>query len=169
MKVNAMKVSARNVFPGTVSAITSGSVNDEVQLSLPGGDTLTAVVTRASVRDLGLVVGGAAMAVVKAPWVIVAAGEGGPRFSARNQWAGTVSAVKSGPINAEVAITLPGGTVVHAVITQDAVSELGLGGRGAGARNHQGQPRDPGGLTACDGAEPWWRQRAATKVYFSRA
>ena len=37
-----------------------------------------------------------------------------------------VSAVKTGPINAEVAITLPGGAVVHAVVTQDAVSELGL-------------------------------------------
>jgi molybdate transport system regulatory protein len=57
---------------------------------------------------------------------MVATGDGGMRFSARNQLRGTVSAVKPGPINAEVAITLPGGTVVHTVITQDAVSELGL-------------------------------------------
>jgi molybdate transport system regulatory protein len=126
MSTSSFKVSARNVFPGTVTAITSGAVNDEVSLVLPGGDTVVAVVTHASVRDLGLAVGGAVMAVIKAPWVIVAAGDGGPRFSARNQWAGTVTAVKAGAVNAEVTITLPGGTVVHAVITQEAVGELGL-------------------------------------------
>ncbi|MBX9715739.1 MAG: TOBE domain-containing protein, partial [Burkholderiaceae bacterium] len=37
-----------------------------------------------------------------------------------------VSAVKPGPVNAEIAITLPGGSVVHAVVTQEAVAELGL-------------------------------------------
>lgn len=76
--------------------------------------------------SLGLAVGGQAIAIVKAPWVIVLAGDGGPRFSARNQLAGVVSAIKAGPVNAEVAITLPGGLVVHAVVTQDAVAELGL-------------------------------------------
>lgn len=121
-----MKISARNVFEGRISALLAGPINAEVTLTLTGGDLLVAVVTQASVRDLGLAVGGRAFAIVKAPWVIVTTDDGGLRLSARNQLSGTVSAVKAGPVNAEVAITLPGGTVVHAVVTQDAVSELGL-------------------------------------------
>jgi molybdate transport system regulatory protein len=120
-----MKVSARNVFEGQISALIPGPINAEVTLTLPGGDQLVAVVTQASARDLGLAVGGRACAIIKAPWVIVTV-DGGPRLSSRNQLRGVVSAVKAGPINAEVAITLPGGAVVHAVVTQDAVSELGL-------------------------------------------
>jgi molybdate transport system regulatory protein len=126
-----MQISARNQFHGRITALVHGPVNAEVTLALPGGDSIVAVVTQASVKDLGLVVGGEAIAIVKAPWVIVAVGglddvAGGPRFSTRNQWAGIVSAVKSGPISAEVAITLPGGAVVHAVVTQDAVTDLAL-------------------------------------------
>jgi molybdate transport system regulatory protein len=34
--------------------------------------------------------------------------------------------VKSGGVNSEVSIALPGGSQVHAIITNDAVSELGL-------------------------------------------
>jgi molybdate transport system regulatory protein len=122
-----MKISARNVFEGRVTALTPGPINAEVTLTLAGGDPLVAVVTQGSVRDLGLAVGGRAFAIVKAPWVIVSTeGDDAMRLSARNQLRGTVSAVKPGAVNAEVTITLPGGMPVYAVITQDAVAELGL-------------------------------------------
>jgi len=121
-----MKISARNVFEGQITALTPGPINAAVTLTLSGGDQLVAVVTQASVVDLGLAVGGRAFAIVKAPWVIVTTDDGGLRLSARNHLRGTVSAVKAGPVNAEVVIALPGGTVVHAVVTQDAVAELGL-------------------------------------------
>lgn len=55
------------------------------------------------------------------------------KISARNQLRGTVSAVKPGAVNAAVTITLAGGGVVHAAITQDAVAEPGLA-PGVGAR-----------------------------------
>jgi molybdate transport system regulatory protein len=121
-----MRVSARNVFEGRISSLIPGHINAEVTLTLAGGDQLVAVVTQASVGALGLAVGGRAFAIVKAPWVIVTTDDSGLRLSPRNQLRGTVSAVKAGPVNAEVAITLPGGTVVHAVVTQDAVADLGL-------------------------------------------
>ncbi len=121
-----MKISARNVFEGQVESVVSGPVNAEVTLALAGGDRIVAVVTQASVRSLGLAVGSRACAIVKAPWVIVATGDGGPRFSARNQLAGTVASVKAGPINAEVEIRLPGGAAVQAIITREAADELGL-------------------------------------------
>jgi len=120
------KISARNVFEGRVSALQPGAVNAEVELTLAGGDRIVAIVTQASVRELGLVVGAKAVAIVKAPWVIVVADDTPLKFSARNQLRGTVSALIPGAVSAEVAITLPGGTVVHAVITQHSVAELGL-------------------------------------------
>ena len=121
-----MKISARNVFEGQIVALTTGPIHAEVTLTLAGGDQLVAVVTQGSVRDLGLAVGGRAFAIVKAPWVIVATEGAGMRLSARNQLRGTVSVVKPGAVNAEVTIKLPGGTLVVAVVTQDAVAELDL-------------------------------------------
>lgn len=121
-----MKVSARNVFRGTVSAINDGEVNTEIELMLPGGDKIVAIVTATSVGSLGLRIGSEAEAWIKAPWVMLLSGSPAHHFSARNQLAGTVSALNRGAVNTEVAITLASGTVVHAVITHEAVLELGL-------------------------------------------
>lgn len=121
-----MSVSARNVFKGKITALVDGAVNAEVELTTAGGDKLVAIVTEGSVKDLGLAVGKEAVAYVKAPWVMVLAGASSTRFSARNQLAGTVTAVSKGAVNSDVAITLPGGTMVHAVVTNEAVMELGL-------------------------------------------
>lgn len=121
-----MKVSARNVFKGKISALVDGAVNAEVELSLPGGDKIVAIVTEGSVQSLGLAVGKDAVAYVKAPWVMLLAGSADVKFSARNQLAGTVSVLHKGAVNTEVGITLPGGTVVFSVVTNEAVLELGL-------------------------------------------
>jgi len=121
-----MKISARNVFEGTISALVDGMVNAEVEVTTPGGDRIVAIVTEGSVGSLGLAVGKPALAYVKAPWVMVLAGDGGVKFSARNQLAGVVDSVHKGAVNSDVAIRLAGGTLVHAVITNEAVMELGL-------------------------------------------
>jgi len=121
-----MNVSARNVFKGKVSALVDGTVNAEVELTLPGGDKIVAIVTEGSVKSLGLAVGKEAVAYVKAPWVMLLAGPANVKFSARNQLSGKVSQVTKGAVNSEVAITLAGGTIVYAVVTNEAVLELGL-------------------------------------------
>ena len=121
-----MKISARNVFEGTISALVDGKVNAEVEVTTPGGDRIVAVVTEGSVASLGLAVGKPALAYVKAPGVMVLAGAGGVKFSARNQLAGVVDSVHKGAVNSDVAIRLAGGALVHAVITNEAVMELGL-------------------------------------------
>jgi len=38
-----MKLSARNVFPGTLTKVKKGAVNSEVQLSTKGGDRIVAI------------------------------------------------------------------------------------------------------------------------------
>lgn len=121
-----MKISARNVFEGRITALLDGQVNAEVEVTTPGGDRIVAIVTEGSVQVLGLAVGQPAIAYVKAPWVMLLAGDGGVRFSARNQLAGTVDSLHKGAVNSDVAIRLAGGSLVHAVITNEAVLELGL-------------------------------------------
>lgn len=121
-----MNVSARNVFKGKITALTGGPINAEVELTTSGGDIIVAIVTASSVGSLGLAVGKEAVALVKAPWVMLMAEGNNYRFSARNQLAGTVSALAKGAVNSDVALILPGGSVVHAVVTNDAVAELGL-------------------------------------------
>lgn len=121
-----MNVSARNVFTGKITALVDGAVNAEVELTMPGGDKIVAIVTEGSVKSLGLAIGKEAVAYVKAPWVMLLAGPGNVKFSARNQLAGTVGKLQKGAVNTEVAITLPGGTTVYSVVTNEAVLELGL-------------------------------------------
>lgn len=121
-----MKVSARNVFKGTVSKLNVGAVNAEVEIALGGGDHLVAVITQESVRALGIAAGKEVVGLVKAPWVMVMTDGHGAALSARNCLAGTVKAVDAGAVNAEVTITLAGGAEVTAIITKEAVGELGL-------------------------------------------
>ena len=121
-----MKVSARNIFTGTISALVNGAVNAEVELTLAGGDKLVAIVTESSVKSLELAVGKTATALIKAPWVMVLAGESTLKFSARNQLEGIVKSLTKGAVNTEVAIELPGGSLVYSVITNEAVLDLGL-------------------------------------------
>lgn len=121
-----MQVSARNVFAGTVSAYRPGSVNAEVEVDIGGGDRLVAIITLESATTLGIALGQPVVALVKAPWVMVLTDQDGVRLSARNCLKGTVASVEGGAVNGEVVIALPGGAKVAAVITREAVAELGL-------------------------------------------
>jgi molybdate transport system regulatory protein len=121
-----MKVSARNKLEGTISTVNHGPVSSEVRLDLAGGDTLVAVVTTESAKKLGLKPGTHAVGLVKAPSVIVVTNAGKWAFSARNQFAGTITQVTTGAVNSEVAIRLPGGTVISAMVTNEAVAEMQL-------------------------------------------
>lgn len=121
-----MKTSARNQLAGRVTAIRAGAVNDEVELTLPGGARIVAVVTRESTQSLGLGIDASAFALIKASSVIVATEMAGARLSARNQLQGTVSAVTPGPVNAEVVIDVDGGGTIAAIVTQASLAGLGL-------------------------------------------
>lgn len=48
------------------------------------------------------------------------------KLSARNQLAGTVTAVEAGAVNSTVTIDVGGGTTITAMITNAAVAELGI-------------------------------------------
>lgn len=67
-----MKLSARNQFKGKITAIEEGSVNAIVKIDIGGGHVMSSTISMASVKELGLKVGGEAYAVVKATSVMVA-------------------------------------------------------------------------------------------------
>ena len=49
-----MKLSARNVIPGTVSAVNRGQTTAHVKIDIGGGKTITAAITVEAVDDLAL-------------------------------------------------------------------------------------------------------------------
>lgn len=118
-----MKTSARNALRGVVSDITPGPVSAEVTLSLAYGVSITAVLTRRSVEDLGLEVGGPAIALIKASFVILAKGDN-LRTSARNQIPGVVISREDGAVNTEVGLDIGGGKSLVATITLESARSL---------------------------------------------
>ena len=67
-----MKISARNVLKGRIVRIVDGAINCEVTLEIAPGVEVVAIITKASVQSLGLVVDGGAYAVIKSSSVMVA-------------------------------------------------------------------------------------------------
>jgi molybdate transport system regulatory protein len=119
-----MNISARNQFAGKVEAIEEGAVNAVVTLKTNAGSPVVATISMAAVKELGLVVGKAATAIIKATEVMVAIGD--LKISARNQFDGEVVSVTAGAVNAIVAIKIAGGNIISATISMAAVKELGL-------------------------------------------
>lgn len=121
-----MSVSARNQLQGKVSAVHPGSVNDEIEITLDNGGQLVAVVTRSSRITLGLEPGKETVALIKAPWVILATEESGLLFSARNQFPGKITSVEKGAVNATVHIQTDEGLTLTSVITNESAEEMAL-------------------------------------------
>jgi molybdate transport system regulatory protein len=121
-----MQASARNQFSGVIKDIQLGAVNAEVHVSIAGGDTVIATVTKDSIDNLAIKVGAEVIALIKAPQIIIVTDFGGYRLSARNQLAGTVTHVRPGAINSEIDIALTGGDIVAATVTNDSVASLGI-------------------------------------------
>ena len=71
-KIDPQAISARNILIGTISNIVTGAVNDEVTIDLPGGSSVTSIITSASVKRLGLAVGKEISAIIKASDILLA-------------------------------------------------------------------------------------------------
>lgn len=120
----AMRISARNVFLGKVKEVRKGVVSTEVIIALSGGETLCSVITNESAKALGLKPGIEAYAFFKASSVILGKDLHDAKVSARNLLCGTVSRIVHGPVNAEVTVDLPGGSVLTAIVTEGSANRL---------------------------------------------
>ena len=66
-----MKISARNSFPGTITAISHGPVSTEVSVEIAPKIEIVSVITTNSAKKLKLKVGGKAYAIIKSDNVIL--------------------------------------------------------------------------------------------------
>ncbi|MFG1922609.1 molybdopterin-binding protein [Cryptosporangium sp. NPDC048952] len=120
-----MRLSIRNRFAGTVTAVTFGEVMSTVKVRVAGDREVTAAVTVEAVKDLGLSAGSSVHVLVKSTEVAVATGavDG---ISIRNQLPGTVTGVDHGVVMTTVKIALDEGNVLTAAITKDGAEDLSL-------------------------------------------
>ena len=70
-RTHYLKISARNQIPGTILAIHKGATTSHVIIDVNGAK-IFASITNEAVDDLGLAVGGKAVAIIKASDVMVA-------------------------------------------------------------------------------------------------
>jgi len=125
MHNNTLRSSARNQYHGTVTAITPGTVNSEVQLAISDSVSLTALITDDSLKNMGLKIGSHCIALIKSSWILLSK-EVDLKTSARNQLTGVVSKINKGQVNSEIVLDLGDEKSLCAIITNVSVNELDL-------------------------------------------
>lgn len=118
-----MKLSARNQIAGKVVNVNEGAVNGIVTLAFDGGQ-ITGTISMNAIKELGLVPGKEAVAIIKATEVMIGLGE--MVLSARNKFKGTICRIDEGAVNAIVCMEIAGGHRISATISMNAVKELEL-------------------------------------------
>lgn len=126
LKRISMKVSARNIFAGTVVKIARGAVNSEVTLALKGSDQIIAIITNESVDNLALQEGKEAYAIIKASSVIISADVREFKVSTRNKLHGKIVSLTPGAVNTELNVEFSGGNTISSVITNESAKSLEL-------------------------------------------
>lgn len=77
--IGEIKLSARNQFAGEIVKVEEGAVNAVVTLKTDGGSMISATISMAAVKELGLASGVKAKAVVKATSVMIAVASDGSK------------------------------------------------------------------------------------------
>lgn len=66
-----MKISGRNQLAGTVRQVEVGTIMAKVVMDIDSGQSVTAVITKDAVEDLGIAVGDAVRSLVKSTSVML--------------------------------------------------------------------------------------------------
>ncbi len=109
-----LRTSARNQLYARVVRVEPLALNDRISLQLDGGQPLVALITRTSSERLNLSAGSEVVALIKAPWLCLAAtGPGDNRLD------GQVTQLAQSEHGAELQVQLPDGPVLVASLRQD--------------------------------------------------
>jgi len=122
----AMRISAKNVFSGTVCEITRDIAVAQVVLQLKSGNRITAVIGNDSVAALALEIDSPAYALVKASSVMIANEPGVLSISAKNLIRGRIVGITESAVLGEVILDIGAGETITATITDSSVKNLGL-------------------------------------------
>jgi len=71
IKLNDMKLSARNKLKGTILKVDEGLITAKVLLDLGNGNIISAIISKDAIADLDLKKGDVAFAVIKSTEVII--------------------------------------------------------------------------------------------------
>lgn len=126
LKPLSIKTSATNQLFGTITAIQPGPVNVEALVELKGGEPVAASMNLAVLDRLELNVGQDVLLLINAPEISIVTEFGQQQLSARNSLSGAVVRIQRDGIDAQVALRLPGGDSLVAMITQASAESLGL-------------------------------------------
>jgi molybdate transport system regulatory protein len=118
------KTSARNAFFGKIGAIRLGDIQSEVELVTVGGEVITTVITKNSLKRLGLKVGSLVTAEVKAPWVVLQKSGTQPLCTAENMFYGAVSQILRGKLTTELIVRIQDGTEFCSLVTEGSRRKL---------------------------------------------
>ncbi|GAB7261118.1 hypothetical protein DaDZ19_27850 [Dickeya ananatis] len=122
----SLQTSARNQFFGTVLERDQQQVQQHLSILLADGHTrIQAALTQQSADRLQLTGGKDVLALIKAPWVTIT-----PQTASTpehdNVLPGRISHLQPGQTQSEVLVTLEGGEVVCATLSNDEVTQQGL-------------------------------------------
>lgn len=124
MRTLSMRTSARNHLLGTVVGRLPGAVNDEIVVDIGQDLQIRASITCESSKALGLEEPGRKVHVlIKAPFVMLAATGEGARYSAANQFPGTVQELLPGAVNAEVRVAIGHGRTLTAMVSREVTAD----------------------------------------------
>jgi len=125
MRSVSVSTSARNQFVGPVTTLRAGEVTYEVGIRFDGRNEIVAQISAEGAEQMCLNIGRELHAWVNSAAVILVTDDS-VRLSARNQLWGEVQRIHQGPVAVDVVLALPAGRTVSAIITRDALDELGL-------------------------------------------
>ena len=122
----SMRISAKNVFSGTICEIIRDISVAQVVLKLKSGHHITAVVSNDSVDALNLAVGVSAYALVKASSVMIATDTAHLTISAKNLIRGRITKITESAVLGEITLEIGAGQTITATITDNSVKRLKL-------------------------------------------
>ncbi len=120
----SLQTSARNQYFGSVIQNDGESILQHIDILLADGSTqLRAAITQQSAERLRLIAGQDVIALIKAPWITLAAAHS-TNNSFDNQLEGTVASIQPGDDNSEVLVTLNGGETLCATVLNSELKQL---------------------------------------------
>ncbi len=120
-----LTTSARNQLPAKVAEIVTNDLHTTLTLALNESDTLNSTITAKSVKNMGLVVGCDAYAVIKSSDIEIVTSA--PETTDDNVLAGIVESTETSGENIEIALRLSGGSLLVALVNDDSAKNLQVG------------------------------------------
>ncbi|MGH8352942.1 MAG: TOBE domain-containing protein [Pseudomonas sp.] len=121
-----LRTSARNQLSGRIGAIHPLGRDDLIEIELPGGARIQALITRDSTEKLELVSGSATVALIKAGWLSLQAlsSPANPALNQLEGWIEQILTAANGP--SEVRIGLASGQTLCALVDPERLAALCL-------------------------------------------